>query len=106
MDYLKKHDKQSYSFENMNIYSAKILFNYIKYSKDFLYDFNFLKYEKNIKFIDAGFCEFNHVINDYDFKRFTKSNLHLNEFVQENKILSNDVIIENNLSNFFHNFNF
>ena len=90
--------KQNYSFENMNKNSAKILYNYLRYSKDFIYDFNFEKYEKNIKFIDIGFCEFDHIINDFDFRKFTRNNLHLTEYEQENKILTNDILLENNLS--------
>jgi hypothetical protein len=82
----------------MNINSAKILFNYLKYSKDFFFDFNFEKYEKNIKFIDIGFCEFDHILNDFDFKKFTRNNLYLTEYEQENKILTNDIILENNSS--------
>jgi len=97
--------KQNYSFENMNINSAKILFNFLKYSKDFFYDFNFRKFEQNIKFIDIGFCEFDHILNDFDFRKFTRNNLHLNDYEQENKILTSDILLENNLSKkFFLNF--
>lgn len=90
----------------MNINSAKILYNFIKYSKDFNYDFAFRKFEPNVKFIDISYCEFDHILNDFDFRKFVRNNLHNNnnnhlydlETLDENKILSVDYLLENNIS--------
>ncbi len=87
------------SFENMNSNSAKIIYNFLKFSKDFKYDFGFQKYNQNMKFVDMSFCEFDHMINQFDFRKQTRNNLFLkDEFEQDNIILSTDYIFENNTS--------
>jgi len=80
----------------MNILTARIIYNFIKYSKDFKYDFYFRKYYEDLKFVDVSFCEFDHVINDFDFRKHVRNNLYSNdENDKENRIMTADFILEN-----------
>lgn len=68
----------------------------MKNSKDNKYDFYFRKYYDNIKFVDLSFCEFDHVINDFDFRKHVRNNFYSkDDSEQENKIISADYLIEN-----------
>lgn len=97
---LLNRDKTKYSFENMNIIIAKILYNFIKNSKDFKYDFYFRKYYEDIKIIDASFCEFDHVLNDFDLRKHVRNNFYSTEdSEQENKIITADYLLENSNGN-------
>lgn len=97
---LLNKDKINYSFENMNIITAKIIYNLITHSKNNNYDFYFRKYYENIKFIDISFCEFDHVLNDFDFRKHIRNNFYSTDDIeQDNKIITADYIFENSSGN-------
>jgi len=80
----------------MNLFIAKIIYNFIKNSKDFKYDFYFRKHYANIKFVDTSFCEFDHVIDNFDFRKHVRNHFYSSDDLeQENKIITADYLIEN-----------
>lgn len=84
----------------MNLIIAKIIYNFIKNSKDYKYDFYFRKYHEDIKIVDVSFCEFDHVINDFDFRKHVRNVFYsTDDLEQENKIITADYILENNSGN-------
>lgn len=87
---------RGYSFENINYNIAKIIFNFMKYSNDNKYDLSFFRHFREMKFIDLSFCEFDYILNDYDFRKQARNNLYLidDALETENTILTADYIFE------------
>jgi len=80
----------------MNIIIAKIIYNFIKKSKDNKYDFYFRKYYEDIKLVDVSFCEFDHIINDFDFRKQIKNSYYFTDDSEQiNKIITADYLFEN-----------